>query len=1148
MKKLVSLLLVFCTLSTLTMAQLDKNRTVTTRIADLLAQLPADNAKKLEKSMQEVAGLGKVGIVQLATMLTPAGKGDNTSIQYAINGYTFYVSQSGKEELRKTAAEAYCEALGKLSDKGNQNFLIYQLQAIGKGESVATLKGYLKDEYLAGPAARALSKIGTSEAGAVLAQALSGASGATQLSLVEALGDIRSTEAVPAIEKLAETGDVKLKKVALYALAEIAAPTSLGVLEKAAISSGYTWDATNATASYLRYLRNSAKAGNKAQAEKAALALIAATGNDKLVHTRSAALKLIAETKGEASVPVLVSALDSKNSEYREAALKYAESFSGASTAGLFAKKLAKSSPDVQAEVLDYLGRTDSKSVLPAVLKLTGSKNAAVKAAAITAAGKIGGAGVLPNLFGVLKKGGATEAAAVKNALLTYKGTDLVDKVAGVLPSMPASVQPMLIDVLAARSADSKIEVVLDQLKSSNAGVKSAAFSALKSMATSKDLPALFTLLNASSSQEETVKIQEAISVAIKGAGVQSEQTASILSQMGSASEANKSKFLPVLASIGGKKALQSVVAAYDKGDKATQAVALKSLANWSNSESISELYKVGSKTSDDAFLNEAVTGYIKAVGKEKSTPEQKFLLLRKVFGIAKTTAQKDAIIQEMRKCRTFNAMIFAGNYLDDPQLQQSAAYVVMGAALSHPEYQGDVVRKLVNKTIEVLKGQDAEYQKESLRKHLSEMPAGEGIVSIFNGKDLTGWKGLVENPIKRAAMNPDTLAAKQAKSDAKALGKDWFVKDGELVFSGHGDNLCTVKKYGDFEMYVDWKIEPKGDAGIYLRGTPQVQIWDTSRVEVGAQVGSGGLYNNQKHPSKPTSVADNAIGDWNTFHIVMKGDRVWVDLNGVRVVDNVVLENFWDRKLPIFATEQLELQAHGTLVSYRDIYVREIPRPEPFQLSEEEKKEGFKVLFDGTNMYEWTGNTTDYMIDNGTILHTNKGGHGNLYTKDEYSDFVYRFEFQLTPGANNGLGIRAPLEGDAAYVGTELQILDDGADIYKNLQEYQYHGSAYGIIPAKRGYLKPVGEWNYEEVTVKGSRVKVVLNGTTILDGDMAEASKNGTLDHRDHPGLKRTSGHIGFLGHGSVVRFKNIRVKDLTKTVEPVVETKTKSKKKKK
>lgn len=191
----------------------------------------------------------------------------------------------------------------------------------------------------------------------------------------------------------------------------------------------------------------------------------------------------------------------------------------------------------------------------------------------------------------------------------------------------------------------------------------------------------------------------------------------------------------------------------------------------------------------------------------------------------------------------------------------------------------------------------------------------------------------------------------------------------------------------------------------------------------------------------------------------------------------------------------------------------------------------GFTTLFNGKNLDGWVGNKTSYKVDNGTILVDPAGkGGGNLYTEKEYSNFNFRFEFQLTPGANNGLGIHAPLEGDAAYLGKELQILDNTAEKYANLKPYQYHGSVYGIIPAKRGFLKPVGEWNSEEVIVQGSSIKVILNGTTIVNGDFMEASKNGTMDKKSHPGLERTKGHIGFLGHGDVLRFRNIRIKELS------------------
>lgn len=196
-----------------------------------------------------------------------------------------------------------------------------------------------------------------------------------------------------------------------------------------------------------------------------------------------------------------------------------------------------------------------------------------------------------------------------------------------------------------------------------------------------------------------------------------------------------------------------------------------------------------------------------------------------------------------------------------------------------------------------------------------------EGFTALFNGKDLTGWKGLVANPKARAEMSPEQLIAAQEKADAQAR-EHWKVVDGVIVFDGKGQNLCTAKDYADFELMVDWKIEPKGDSGIYLRGTPQVQIWDTA----GNPEGSGGLYNNQKNPSKPSKCADKPVGEWNSFRIKMVGDKVTVWLNGELVVDNVVMENYWERDKPIYPTGSIELQNHGNTLYFKNIYVRELP------------------------------------------------------------------------------------------------------------------------------------------------------------------------------------------------------------------------------
>jgi hypothetical protein len=192
-----------------------------------------------------------------------------------------------------------------------------------------------------------------------------------------------------------------------------------------------------------------------------------------------------------------------------------------------------------------------------------------------------------------------------------------------------------------------------------------------------------------------------------------------------------------------------------------------------------------------------------------------------------------------------------------------------------------------------------------------------KGFQALFNGKDLSNWQGLVEIH-KRKGRTPEELAKMREAANEKYL-PHWTVKNGVLHYDGKGQSLQTAKDYGNIELWVDWKITKKGDSGIYLRGNPQVQIWDNPE-------GSGGLFNNKKNPSKPLKVADKPVGQWNRFHIIMKGDKVTVYLNDVLVVDNVPLENYWERGKPLPATGPIELQHHNSPLWFKNIYIKELP------------------------------------------------------------------------------------------------------------------------------------------------------------------------------------------------------------------------------
>jgi hypothetical protein len=406
-----------------------------------------------------------------------------------------------------------------------------------------------------------------------------------------------------------------------------------------------------------------------------------------------------------------------------------------------------------------------------------------------------------------------------------------------------------------------------------------------------------------------------------------------------------------------------------------------------------------------------------------------------------------------------------------------------------------------------------------------------DGFRALFNGENLDGWHG--DNP-HDTVKAPEGKRDRAIKAQQREFLKHWSVDNGELVNDGHGPYCTTDEELGDIELLVDYKTVPKADSGIYLRGTPQVQIWDTTeeggKWNINADKGSGGLFNNSKGaPGQlPLVHADKPFGEWNHFRIIQVGSRTTVYLNNKLVVDNAIMENYWDRDRPLPAKGPIHLQTHGGEIRWRNIYVREFSAEEANALLRgDDEAQGFSPIFNGKDLTGWAGAVDNYEVREGAIVCKPDHG-GTLYTGEEYGDFKARVEFKLPPGGNNGLAIRYPGHGNPAFDGmTELQVLDDSAEKYAELDSRQYHGSAYGLVAAHRGYLRPVGAWNYQEVTVQGSKIKVELNGTVILDADLSDVTEH--MKDTPHPGKGLAQGHFGFAGHNDPVMFRNIAIKRL-------------------
>jgi 3-keto-disaccharide hydrolase len=423
-----------------------------------------------------------------------------------------------------------------------------------------------------------------------------------------------------------------------------------------------------------------------------------------------------------------------------------------------------------------------------------------------------------------------------------------------------------------------------------------------------------------------------------------------------------------------------------------------------------------------------------------------------------------------------------------------------------------------------------------------------QGFVALFNGSNLDGWWGATtENPRGFMALPPKELAAKKSAS-LEDIGQHWRVEKGELVNDGKGLYLTTDKFYGDFELLASYKMAAGADSGIYLRGTPQVSIWDAtdeSKFKHGADQGSGGLWNNPSgSPGKdPLVFADQRIGAWEVMRVVMTGERVSVWLNDKLVVDHARMHNYFSDKakpeterLPLPQVGPIQLQTHGGEMRWRNLFIRQIGPDEANKILASKNDQGFQSIFNGKDLTGWTGATENYMVEQGAITCKPDQG-GTLFTEKQYGDFVVRLEFKLPPAGNNGLAIRYPGVGHGTWDSfCELQVLDDGHPMYNDsdhpkfydLNPRQAHGSVYARVPAHRGYLRPTGQWNFQECTLVGPTVKVELNGFVILEADVSKAEPATFMYPMDHfKGRDLMRGHFGFNGHNDPVQFRALRIK---------------------
>jgi HEAT repeat protein len=1080
-------------------------------LEQLVGRMPPRDSVEGSLVYSLLAHMGPDAVAELTERLVPPGTETCARAEYALGGLAVYVTAPGRESERSAYVAALARLLQGPIAPRQSAFLLGRLQIAGRSESVGVLSRFLNDERLCEPAAAALVAIRDGAEPALLA-ALPESRGNSRLTIIKSLGDLRIRAAVDALTAEALSDDIQIRNAALHALSNIGDPRTADLIAKAAAKSPQE-SRRELTSCYVLLAQREAASGDRSGALAIGEMLYGSRNVPDEPQVRTAGLSLIVEAKGENAIDDLTSAASDSSRELRSAALRLAGRIPGESSTRKWIAALDR--PDTRRDVIAMLGSRGDVSAYPALLSALGDKSPEVRSAAIQAAVRLKGATAVAPLMSHLER--IHEAADIRAVRQTLEVLPADSVVPYVVPSLTRVTPPscvMLIEYLGkVRHVPSA--PILALARSADPSVRLAALKALGAVGRETDRGEMTRLMLEAENETERAAAQKSL-VAVCSRSVDPERRAeTALSAYREATPAQRMSLLRVIGSLGSRSALALAGGELRSRDPELRDAAIRALASWPSLDAFDTLLAVARSSESLNLRVIALRGAVRMVENAHVTAATAARYHARTLAAAERPEEKRLVLGALANLGSGDALDLVIPYIRSDSLGLDAATAALSIA------SGMTVEKDAAATPAVTKAFIGAMIPPRFKSRIdhrfdaagvqSEPP--EGFSPLFNGRDLQGWKGLVENPIVRRGMKPEQLAAAQVRADS-SMRAHWSASDGVLTFDGKGESLCTSKDYTDFEMLVDWKIEKNGDSGIYLRGSPQVQIWDPSQWPEG----SGGLYNNQKNPSRPRVCADNAVGEWNRFRILMIGERVTVWLNGVMVVDSVVLENYWDRSLPIFPSGQIELQSHNSPLYFRNIFIRELTPHRPLFSGR---------LFNGNDLAGWKiigGKEGNWGADNG-VLYTSGEGGGWLSTDREFDNFELDLDFRVPEGGNSGVFLRAPREGDPAYTGMEIQILDDYASEYAKLQPWQYCGSIYGVqAPAVRASRK-AHEWQHYHIVAKGPSVSVTLNGRLIVDADLtSHMDKEAT-----HPGLKRRSGFIGLQSHTLRVEFRNITVKEI-------------------
>ncbi|MDA1143005.1 MAG: DUF1080 domain-containing protein [Planctomycetota bacterium] len=1094
--------------------ELDKDaQAAVGKMNEWVGSLTAKPFKERQEIYDQIIKLGSVGLDALCGQLVNPATGDDSSARLALRELSFYVLRPGATASER---ELYVLSLHKIlkAEAGPdvQAFACRELQLTGRAESVGSLAALLTVPELTEPSAMSLLAISKHAARAEITMAVRAAyskltdkADNQKVTLIRALAALRDKNSLPAFNAAAASDHSNLRQMGLYALANLGDPTSEALLLEAAASKKIS-ESQRATSWLWLYARRLNEEGHADKAVTLCRKVFETRSGPADGHVQSSALYSLYEILGDGAIEDLLASLENKSVYVQAASAKLLMEIKSNSLGSKLAARLKNENPASRKAALEIIAARGDEATAGAVKELLKDKDPAVRLQAIIAYSKVAKAQSLDALLDIAQKGSPEEQALARNALIRLPGEEASQQVAEMLKTAKtADSKTAIIEALQARNARKQVSEILLLASDKDSKVRGAALKALKVLASPSHVPALLKLLNDTDPED-----QDALVAAIASAGStagEDERLTPILDALAEPESRVRLPLLKVLSRIGGKKAIAPVLEEISSEDEQTQDAAIRALTDWPDDSAVEPLLKLA--TTSESLIHKvlALRGVMRVITSANISPEAKTSHVKTALAAAERTEDKKMILGSLGSIRHPHSLKLAASLVSQPELKAEAINAVMRIACPQSSTDLGLTDSTTYDVLKELVGVVTDANaKNQIQEHLSRFPQGD-IANLARNKP-------VMSAPKHQGNNVPTLAV-DGVADQSSV---WFGDGSPAWLEVDLQQTVKIDTAHVYFYYSD---------GRYYQYAIEVSTDQKTWKKVVDRSGTTELCTAQGHPHR----FDPIEARWVKLHIYKNSANPAVHVMELKVYAEgtapETLKKFKpNEELP--GSDQVAGAARTRAAPPDGKVVN--PSITPYALHKKDEngkvssgipEEEFQSLFDGKTLNGWQGSLDGYFAENGILVC--KGGQ--LFTEKEYSDFVFRFEFKLPPGGNNGLGIRAPSQGNAAYAAMELQILENTAEKYATLAPYQYHGSIYGVVPARRGFQKKPGEWNYQEVIAIGHHVKVILNGEVITDAFLDQVYP---MDGKPHPGLLNKKGFIGFLGHGDRVEFKNIRIKD--------------------